>query len=121
MPEKNIERKLAEIPSIIVEGRMPCTEEARAAVDALSREDLMGCLDHYLNNKRTLYNAFGFCGRLAEDYAIEQVGNLARRRGDFEILNRVSARYRTLAESVADEVDREDFLSAALFYGGKSK
>ncbi len=113
--DDNIEQRLAEVPSIIVTGTMPCTEEARRTVEAITREELIKTLDHYRDDTKTLYNGFGG-PKLAEDFALEQVGSLALKRRDFEIVKRISARYRELAESATDQVVREDFLSAASYY-----
>ena len=107
--------KYANIPSVIVSGRMHSTQEEREVVNALSHEDLMRTLDYYLNRGTVGYNGFG-CQRLMEDFALEQVGDVARQRGDLEILARVSTRYRELAIATKDEDSKTDFLEAASFY-----
>ncbi len=115
--ENSIEQRLAEIPSIIAVGTICyATQEERDAVRAISREELRKTLEHYRNDGRTLYNEFHGAPRLAEDFALEQVGSLAFLRMDAELRNRVAARYRELAESATDEVDKEDFFQAASHY-----
>ncbi len=110
----SIEERLAKIPSVIVEGtHCWSAPEAREAVRTLSREDLLNALNYARKDKRILGNAFCFYTRRAEDFALEQIGNLAFLRRDIELRNRVAVRYRELAASTTDEVEREDYLSAA--------